>query len=53
MKGSRTGRDLVIAVLIALGVAAALFMDTGVESRAYEATLQQQTRRADVGRLGL
>ena len=38
MKGSRTGRDLVIALLIALGVAAALFMDTRVESRAYEPT---------------
>ena len=38
MKGSRIGRDLVITVLIALGVAAALFMDTRVESRAYEPT---------------
>lgn len=38
MKGSRTGRDLVAAVLIALGVAAALFVDTRAESRAYEPT---------------
>ena len=38
VKGSRTSRDLLIAVLIALGVAAALLMDTRVESRAYEPT---------------
>ena len=37
-KDSPTSRDLVIAALIALGVAAAFLMDTRVESRAYEPT---------------
>jgi hypothetical protein len=37
-EGRRTGRDLVIAVLIAFGVVAALFVDTRLENRADEPT---------------
>jgi hypothetical protein len=36
--GSRTGRDLVIAALIAFGVVAALFVDTRLERRTDDPT---------------
>jgi hypothetical protein len=38
IEGSRTGRDLVIAALIAFGVVAALFVDTRLESRTDDPT---------------